>query len=85
MSTPMQRLWLAIEEGDLEGIEGAFLAANRAVTKLVEASGSAQAALNPLSGFLRKGTAVDRRHIEKVREGLREGLKPFERNWRDAS
>lgn len=75
----MQALWFAIQDGDLEDIEAAFLAANRAVAKLVDASGSAQAVLNRRSGFLRVGNAVDQRHITKVQDGLREGLKPFER------
>ena len=35
--------------------------------KIIEALQSAQAALNPLSGFLRKGNAIDRRHLETVR------------------
>lgn len=38
--------------------------------KIIEALRSAQAALNPLSGFLRKGTPITRRYLETVRDQI---------------
>ena len=38
--------------------------------EIIEALQSAQAALNPLSGFLRKGTPITRRYLETVRDQI---------------
>ena len=38
--------------------------------EIIEALQSAQATLNPLSGFLRKSTPITRRHLETVRNRI---------------
>ena len=38
--------------------------------EIIEALRSAQAALNPLSGFLRKGNPITRRYLETVRDQI---------------
>ena len=38
--------------------------------EIIEALRSVQAALNPLSGFLRKGTPITRRYLETVRDQI---------------
>ena len=43
------------------------MAANQ---EIIEALKAAQAALNPLSGFLRKGTPITRRYLETVRDRI---------------
>ena len=38
--------------------------------EIIEALAAAQAVLNPLSGFLRKGTPITRRYLETVRDQI---------------
>ena len=44
-----------------------MMAVDQEIIKALEA---AQAALNPLSGFLRKGTPITRRYLETVRDQI---------------
>ncbi len=49
--------------------------------KILEALQSAQAALNPLSGFLRKGSPKTERHLEATRNKIRSAIDRLSEGW----
>ena len=67
-------LWVADcgNHYDPEHLANARLIA--AAPDMLEALGQAQGLLNPLSGFVKQGNAIQRRHLDKVRDEIRAAI-----------
>jgi hypothetical protein len=55
----------------------------RSANVVLEALYKAQATLNPMSGFLKKGTPKHRKYIEEVRDDIRAAIKAHKSDMGD--